>query len=83
MYGLALDKAEREAEAAAAEKKVAEPACDVEDGSVPAETLETGDPLHWLARAAGYADGESWWNHMVEERGAATASSCSRRSRKR
>jgi hypothetical protein len=28
-----------------------------------------GDPLDWLARAAGYADGESWWNHMVEERG--------------
>ncbi|OWQ85997.1 hypothetical protein CDN98_14925 [Roseateles terrae] len=27
------------------------------------------DPLDWLARAAGYADGESWWNHMVEERG--------------
>lgn len=27
------------------------------------------DPLGWLGRAAGYADGESWWNHMVEERG--------------
>lgn len=27
------------------------------------------DPLDWLARAAGYADGEAWWNHMVEERG--------------
>lgn len=27
------------------------------------------DPLSWLAKAAGYADGESWWNHMVEERG--------------
>jgi Family of unknown function (DUF5682) len=27
------------------------------------------DPLDWLAKAAGYADGESWWNHMVEERG--------------
>lgn len=26
------------------------------------------DPLDWLARASGYADGESWWNHMVEER---------------
>jgi len=30
--------------------------------------LERRDPLSWLARAAGYADGESWWNHMVEER---------------
>ncbi len=27
------------------------------------------DPLDWLARAAGYSDGEAWWNHMVEERG--------------
>jgi hypothetical protein len=30
--------------------------------------LEHRDPLTWLARAAGYDDGESWWNHMVEER---------------
>lgn len=27
------------------------------------------DPLDWLARAAGYGDGETWWNHVVEERG--------------
>lgn len=26
------------------------------------------DPLDWLARASGHADGEAWWNHMVEER---------------
>ena len=30
------------------------------------------DPLDWLAHAAGYGDGESWWNHMVEERGDGT-----------
>lgn len=37
----------------------------------PAATDEgyAGDPLDWLGRAAGYGDGESWWNHMVEERG--------------
>jgi hypothetical protein len=35
----------------------------------PVEAPETGDPLNWLAHAAGYADGETWWNHMVEERG--------------
>lgn len=29
---------------------------------------EHRDPLSWLAQAAGYDDGESWWNHMVEER---------------
>lgn len=27
------------------------------------------DPLDLLAEAAGYPDGESWWNRMVEERG--------------
>jgi hypothetical protein len=26
------------------------------------------DPLNWLARASGFADGESWWEHMVEFR---------------
>lgn len=26
------------------------------------------DPLGWLGRAAGYGDGESWWNHLIEER---------------
>lgn len=30
---------------------------------------DQGDPLDWLGRAAGYGDGERWWNHMVEERG--------------
>lgn len=34
-------------------------------------TLQLGyhDPLDALAHAAGFADGESWWNRMVEERG--------------
>lgn len=27
------------------------------------------DPMDALAHAAGFADGESWWNHIVEERG--------------
>lgn len=26
------------------------------------------DPLGWLAAAAGYSDGERWWDHMVEQR---------------
>ncbi|HRJ52094.1 MAG TPA: DUF5682 family protein [Candidatus Thiothrix moscowensis] len=45
----------------------------------PAETAESGtedsdttairrDPLALLAEAAGYADSERWWEHMVEER---------------
>lgn len=31
--------------------------------------LICADPITHLAVAAGYADGESWWNHVVEERG--------------
>ncbi|MFA9287500.1 DUF5682 family protein [Comamonas sp. SY3] len=27
------------------------------------------DPFDWLAHAAGFEDGESWWNRLVEERG--------------
>lgn len=27
-----------------------------------------GDPFDWLATAAGYSDGESWWDAMVEHR---------------
>lgn len=26
------------------------------------------DPLGWLGRAAGYADGERWWEHVIEQR---------------
>ncbi|MGH9760372.1 MAG: DUF5682 family protein, partial [Blastocatellia bacterium] len=26
------------------------------------------DPLGWAARAAGYSDGERWWEHMIEQR---------------
>ncbi len=46
--------------------------------SASSETLSTespalppdprGDPLQWLAEAAGYGDGERWWEHMIEQR---------------
>ncbi len=36
-----------------------------DNGTLPAHI----DPLDALAEAAGFADGESWWNHLVEERG--------------
>lgn len=32
------------------------------------DDFDMADPLDWLGRAAGYESGESWWNHMVEER---------------
>lgn len=56
-YALALDKAREEAPPAEAPE--------------PAEAPRDrpADPLDWLAQGAGYGDGESWWNHMVEERG--------------
>ena len=55
-HALALDKAEPEDEGEG-------------EDDTPAPDADSADPLDWLARAAGYADGESWWNHMVEERG--------------
>lgn len=58
-HALALDRAERDTPAEEPAGETPEPA----DGPGP------GDPLNWLAQAAGYADGEAWWNHMVEERG--------------
>ena len=81
-HELALEKQAREAPREAAEPAAAEPdatpadvGADVEAPAVPlaadpptTEPLEHADPLTWLARAAGYDDGESWWNHMVEER---------------
>jgi hypothetical protein len=42
-----------------------------EETDSPDELAEddiSGDPLDWLGRAAGYGDGETWWNQMVEER---------------
>jgi len=33
----------------------------------PQSAIRT-DPLRWLAEAAGFSDGERWWEHMVEHR---------------
>ncbi len=61
------------AEAAEAEQTTAEAESEAADASEePEEPAARTDPLDWLARAAGYADGEAWWNHMVEERGDST-----------
>jgi hypothetical protein len=40
----------------------------IEIDAVPTEPDIHQDPLYWLARAAGYNDGERWWDHMVEQR---------------
>lgn len=40
---------------------------DAEGDAPPANHLRQ-DPLNYIALAAGYSDGERWWEHMVEER---------------
>lgn len=61
-HQLALDQpAEPEQTPDAAEVPTSEP-------ETPPEMLDR-DPLDWLGRAAGFSDGEAWWNHLVEERG--------------
>jgi|SRR5579859_66866 len=39
-----------------------------EEGDAKASIAIHEDPLNWLATAAGFEDGESWWEHMVEHR---------------
>lgn len=83
-HQLALAKAREKEQAqaqAAAEEEAAERTDDTDDTDAAVEVdaaveaVETAephyrsDPLDWLAQAAGHADGESWWNHTVEERG--------------
>ncbi len=51
------------------DESAALPDVEVADEEAPALEERPADPLDWLARAAGHADGETWWNHMVEERG--------------
>ena len=71
---LAQDKIYREKDSAT--EKIADDAestrASVEkDLEPPGETVfpQHHDPMDALAHAAGFADGESWWNHIVEERG--------------
>lgn len=51
-----------------------DPGEDEQGESVPAEpdVALQDDPLSYLARAAGYGDGERWWDEVVESRREAT-----------
>ncbi len=62
----AAAKAKAEAAAVAANA----PDSEVEPERVPEPEPDSArhDPLHWLAKADGYSDGERWWNDRVEER---------------
>lgn len=75
-----LDKAEEEAATREAETEAEEGESpgfleleeerggETEEKTDEAAVPDVRDPLDWLGRAAGYGDGEAWWNHMVEER---------------
>ncbi|PCK86914.1 hypothetical protein CPT32_10900 [Rhizobium sophoriradicis] len=70
---LALTKAAREERLAALERKAAEltensDGEDPEEGASEAPTIRL-DPLDLLAEAAGYGDGESFWNGLIEQHG--------------
>ena len=74
-----LEKAKKEAEEAAVSKQPNdEPESAKQADAQPLPTAQENggqaappiyeDPLTWMAKAAGFADGESWWEHMVELR---------------
>lgn len=53
-------------EAAAEERDAGEP--DAEAPTEPEEGPYEDDPLAAYAKAAGYGDADTWWEHLVEER---------------
>lgn len=63
-----LDAAEEAEPAGAADTALAVVDDAPEDEPEPLQPMPR-DPLDWLALAAGFEDGETWWNRMVEERG--------------
>jgi len=68
-HDLALAEEKYKSEIAAAETSLqtTDPTGE-ETTSQPHATAVREDPLNWLARAAGFSEGESWWEHMVEHR---------------
>jgi hypothetical protein len=69
VFGLALKKAEAvDAANVSGEERAADDVCT--ESSKHDEYARTvhRDPLGELAKAAGFADGERWWNSFVEER---------------
>lgn len=70
-FGLAVAAEEAELARQAAPPETA-PACPPGSPAMQAEPPEDAarrrDPLGWLAEAAGFSDGERWWEYMVEHR---------------
>lgn len=62
---------EREAQMSAAETEAPPEPTESLESPDPLDTewqTIRQDPLSWLARAAGYSDGESWWEDLIEAR---------------
>jgi len=68
-HQLGADAAENEKEAQAnSEEPEAGDSEPSADAHLPELPHPAHDPLGFLAQAAGYSDGERWWEHMVEQR---------------
>lgn len=50
------------------EEKEEEEKEEKEEETKEQDRKNNGDPFDWLAQAAGYADGETWWESTVENR---------------
>lgn len=76
-HSMALKKLVTEQKEAEGNEEDAETEIEADEEVVPEmqtgeDSLVTGDPFDWLATAAGYSDGETWWDAMVEHRNEAT-----------
>jgi hypothetical protein len=73
---MALEKETRERLKEEADKKEEQPGADapsvnnysLQNNEVTPPPAIRKDPISWLAEAAGYDDGEKWWEHMFEHR---------------
>ncbi len=61
------DERADDAEAFDADANVDSDIDDDTDSEVDQRSLIAADPLNEMARVAGYSDGESWWNSIVEQ----------------
>lgn len=74
-YGLSNNIPVRFIDLPQAHQLATEPICNDDNAQNDSDTPVTSeahkirfDPLGWLGKAAGYSDGERWWEHMVEQR---------------
>ncbi|MBN1310504.1 MAG: hypothetical protein JXB30_03725 [Anaerolineae bacterium] len=70
----ALEEMAKQAAAEEETSKQADPAAEAspetpdEEQELSPDNILYSDPLTWLAKAAGFEDGEAWWERLVEQR---------------